>query len=546
MILPFTFVFGVLWWTGGTGPPYSSALTTTPAAATAATTTTTQALSLTFGSSPPRLHPIPRIPAADFDPHRHYYHTIQDENGKSWRYETPVIIEHVFSAVRSEQVTDALIAQCGQIDVTLQRKRTRRSDGKKKKKKKKKKKTRPTATMKTTATTTTTTTELYTCSFRDAIDLVLHQSSHEDAWLAFCEGFLRSNNAETPPGTSASSSALRALQTQIEEVREGLFQPGSTAITTTTKKKTTIDNNDNRETTETQTNTTESRVVEDPCWFRAYFPAKAAPTDCVILAGAGATSTLHRDPYEWTGTNLCLDGTKVWRFVAPSLAVAAVEAERTKAPLRLEDPTSVGGDPPEEESKKKPHCSFVSEIDHYLDAYRLDSIAWGGNDDDDDDMDPMTLSAGWQSEYSLYAKFQPRISSHELEQKDTNDKFGIMSHIAADLERLQPDLPKHHGVTMYSGVQNAGDMIVIPAHWWHQTYAMEASLAIASQRCGADRDIERVLQHILETSTAQHQLVVDEEERIQLLASLRSPSSSPQEIVDRLFDYLSSLREKNI
>merc|ERR1711865_874120 len=109
---------GVLWWTGETGPFFSSALTTT---------TVTQALPPPVGASPPssRLcHPIPRIPAADFDPQRQYYQTLHDEHGTSWRYETPVIIEHVVSTVRREQLTDALIAQCGDSDVTLQRQHT--------------------------------------------------------------------------------------------------------------------------------------------------------------------------------------------------------------------------------------------------------------------------------------------------------------------------------------------------------------------------------------------------------------------------------------
>jgi hypothetical protein len=506
---------------------------------------------------------IPRVPASEFDPNLQYYHTIGDGNGNVVAYETPVIVEGVLSKEACEKLTDDLVAECGRIEVTLQRKRneariqpppkSKPSKLSKRDRRRKSKKNKDTAAEDgeaTTTTTTTTTTDMYSCSFLEAIDLALGQSKHDDALLAFCEGLL---NPELDQDDNNSSSSL---QQRIEDVREQLFQQRSP-----TNSENGGDNNNNGESEADATHPI------DPCWFRAYFPTEARPTDCVILAGEGATSTLHRDPLEWTGTNLCLDGTKVWRFVAPPLAAAAASAA---AAATMEHDCGLG------DYNRDEKCSAVSVIDGLLEAYRLDSIAWS-DDNDDESGDPLTLSAGWQSDYSLFAHFHDGISSSALseleEEKGTGHKLDVISRTAADVDRLQPDIPIDIGiigtsangesaeqkqtgdcVTVWSGVQKPGDMIVIPAHWWHQTYAMEASLAIASQRCGAERDSKRVLRHILETTTSlgstmeKNTSEEPREEPSEFLSSLRSSSSSsslsPQETVDRLFDYLASLREE--
>eukprot|EP01083_Nonionella_stella_P158066 513906_1 len=105
------------------------------------------------------------------------------------------------------------------------------------------------------------------------------------------------------------------------------------------------------------------------------------------------------------------------------------------------------------------------------------------------------------------------------------------------------DLP----LVIWTVVQKPGDLLVIPAHWWHQTYAMEPSVAVASQRGGIDRDARRVIRHILNT------LEVDREEREKLpdilkrlidddspnaSASAESPRESPREIAKAIFDWL--------
>jgi len=44
-------------------------------------------------------------------------------------------------------------------------------------------------------------------------------------------------------------------------------------------------------------------------------------------------------------------------------------------------------------------------------------------------------------------------------------------------------------------LQKAGDLLLIPAHWWHQTYALEPSLAVAGQYMN-EGNSWRVMRHI--------------------------------------------------
>ena len=110
-------------------------------------------------------------------------------------------------------------------------------------------------------------TEIHDITLKESIEYMM-ESSHYDSNFAFCEGLLPSSI----PGSSN-------LSDKLTKIRETPFP-----------------------------------MQED--WFN-YFPSKIKPTDAIILAGAGATSTLHRDPFEWTGTSLCLEGTKIWRFIVP-------------------------------------------------------------------------------------------------------------------------------------------------------------------------------------------------------------------------------------
>jgi hypothetical protein len=151
--------------------------------------------------------------------------------------------------------------------------------------------------------------ELHDCTLTRGIDAIM-DSTHADSRFVFQEGLLEQDNRLL---------ALNSLSKRLYAAQESLFT--------------------------------------DEDWLQ-HFPSDMRPSSCVVMAGEGATSTLHRDPLEWTGTSLCLEGTKVWRFMAPS-------------------PT-------------------VQVVDELLHPYRLESIACDGDEHD------TALSAGWQSDLNLF------------------------------------------------------------------------------------------------------------------------------------------------
>lgn len=296
-----------------------------------------------------------------------------------------------------------------------------------------------------------TTTDIYPCTLQQGIDAIM-ESSHDDARLIFEEGLLE--RQQDKPSLQQVSRLLNARQ-------EALFN--------------------------------------DEDWLQ-HFPLAVKPSSCVVIAGEGATSTLHRDPLEWTGTSVCLEGTKVWRFIPPSPNVTAV--------------------------------------DDMLHSYRLDSIAW----EEDDNHDSIPISAGWQSDFNLYDK--KRVDDESIPSARDFDqmsslakKWKQMEDIASDVSKLQPStLPLQQGAILWTAVQRPGDLLLIPAHWWHQTYALEPSISIASQRCGTVRDAPRLIHHVLETTG----LVHDAEFCKDLLQESYdkdgvSNSESPRDIVDKLF-----------
>ena len=275
-----------------------------------------------------------------------------------------------------------------------------------------------------------------------AIDSIM-SSRHGDAKFCFCEGLLERCNG-------------------VDEVRQRIFQANQDIFT--------------------------QLGVEDRDLFD-YFPKQVQPTDCIILAGEGACSTLHRDPFEWTGTSLCLEGTKLWRFIAP--------------------PTSMLDEVDDNNNNVGVHC-----VDRSLKSYRLPSMAWGSTDQDN----PIPISSGWQSDFSLYASWEVKqlpsaIHLAQLEEQSRmSEKTNLLERIVNDFDILKPNVPQrliqsgtmnipesNLQTTIWTVVQKPGDLLLIPPHWWHQTCALEPSLAVSSQRCGLFRDALRVIHHMFDT-----------------------------------------------
>ena len=189
-------------------------------------------------------------------------------------------------------------------------------------------------------------TSMYSIKLEDCVDYMM-DSNIDDAYFSFCEGLL--------PGSNDLTSGL---SNKLREIREAPF-------------------------------------VGQENWFD-YFPSNVQPSDAIIMAGSGATSTLHRDPFEWTGTSLCLEGIKIWRFILPP---------------SLED----GG---------------VSIVDGAFSSYRLDSIAWEQEDGGIDEREPVAWSAGWQSDMSLFDAADDNFSSgYEWSTKHENDEEGCIREL---------------------------------------------------------------------------------------------------------------------
>lgn len=324
-------------------------------------------------------------------------------------------------------------------------------------------------------------TKIYDAVLQDSIDYMM-DSCHDDAYFTFCEGLL----------------PIKSLHDDRSKLRDDL------------------------------SNIRETPFSCQENWFD-YFPSSVQPTDAIILVGTGSTSTLHRDPFEWTGTSFCVEGTKVWRFILP--------------------PTNSSGS----------NGDGVAIVDDALKSYRLNSIAWE-NEEEVDNLeqilgDDVILSAGWQSDMTLFDSIDEHFPSGfdlmKLEEED-NDAFQRqLEDVMSDMTRLRPSDDAHSAfdqiaklcktrgrITPFiTAIQHQGDLLIIPAHCWHQTYAPIPSVAVASQRCGSYVDGANVVKHVLG--------MVKRDEKIEIPDLLKQNYYSEgmgRDVVATLIEYVVSTR----
>jgi len=181
-------------------------------------------------------------------------------------------------------------------------------------------------------------------------------------------------------------------------------------------------------------------LAED--FLEDFFPPEWLPPKfCLVLGTAGARSGLHTDPFGWTGWNALVRGEKVWRFIKPG-----PDAEHA---LHVEPPAHV------------------------------------------------SLAAHNASPVDLYAAVIATNSS------SCSSEASCLQTPCASLETLGPDLAQWpragDAQVAREVVQKAGEILVFPASWWHQTLHISSTLAVASQYVNR-RSARYVLDRLLRTA----------------------------------------------
>lgn len=161
-------------------------------------------------------------------------------------------------------------------------------------------------------------------------------------------------------------------------------------------------------------------------------------------------------------------------------------------------------------------------MDECLEARRLESSAWDGG--------VYNVSAGWQSPLDLYqtpgAVAHAWPSAEALSNLLPDARTAALAAVQADCDRLVveaaagetasgagaaatgfPFAPSEAGLLLAGSalggrrrvavLQREGELLLIPPRWWHQTYHLEPSVALAGQYCNAQNGAG-VATHVLD------------------------------------------------
>jgi len=183
---------------------------------------------------------ISQVDRSQFDPQTHYYHTHTTQNSDEHPnpnpfFETPVLIENAVSKQECEFICDTIVQELGGSIVDLQRKTKIVEEDR----------------------TLSTRTDIMECELQEAFGYVM-ESQHNDAYFCFCEGILE------------EQKSLKGVKGMLHHAKERLFGVMGAG----------------RQDDDTINTALKRDLFE-------YFPDDTKPSDCVVVAGEGATSTVR-------------------------------------------------------------------------------------------------------------------------------------------------------------------------------------------------------------------------------------------------------------
>jgi len=328
-------------------------------------------------------------------------------------------------------------------------------------------------------------------------------------------------------------------------------------------------------------------LFPDGDWFDLFPSAVRPKKPCLIMGGAGARSSLHCDPMEWTGWNYLVEGSKLWtlfpadddeadawesyfgesvvgsssssRSSSSSSSDGSGGSEEgdvfgglfsTESTTSTTSSNSGAGGSSSSSSSSSSSTGRRTEVDSLLSARRLESNAWDGG--------VFNISAGWESPYDLYHRklsgngqsgdwpsaaalgVMPRVTrldalrriqkvaqeehpfaasalhlglNPSLEKMNSHaaaaagggggdasgaaataisEEPSVSSSSSSGEEADEEPLLRRRRITV---LQREGELLLIPPRWWHQTYHLEPSVALAGQYLNAN-NIDRVRGHV--------------------------------------------------
>lgn len=182
----------------------------------------------------------------------------------------------------------------------------------------------------------------------------------------------------------------------------------------------------------------QEELFPDLDWF-PYLAYYTKVSDTLVISGNGGTSQLKCLP--WTTTNTCLDGYQLWRLLPPNPDTLLCPQPAT--------PTQ-----------------------------------WGNH----------KTSMGSISTRNLF-EFRHMDVPDNWSEWTEEEKWYEMQDLAGEPEQICPNV-NANGL-IYSTVTTAGDSLVIPPGWWHQSYGLEPSMSLVSLRCGTNVDVPQLIQQLL-------------------------------------------------